>query len=71
MFTLPTLWQTKPSVEHLAAIVAQLLQRPQLEPAELALVERTFELHHGDQREALFALFDVFERNQWPGERAR
>ena len=63
---LPTLWQTEPTVERLAAIVAQLLQRPQLEPAEQALVEETFKRHQGDQREALFALFDVFERGQWP-----
>jgi ABC-type molybdenum transport system ATPase subunit/photorepair protein PhrA len=63
---LPTLWQTEPTEQRLAAIVAQLLQRPQLAPEELALVEKTFELHQGDQREALFALFDVFERGQWP-----
>jgi len=66
---LPTLWHTEPTAERLAALVAQLLNRSQLEPAERALVDKTFERHRGDQREALFALFDVFERGQWPRER--
>jgi hypothetical protein len=63
---LPTLWQTEPTPDGLAAIVAQLLQRAQLEPAERALVEAVFDSRRGDLREALFDLFDVFERGQWP-----
>jgi hypothetical protein len=63
---LPTLWRTEPTADLLAEIVGQLLEKPALEPVELAIVEAAFARRGGDLREALFDLFDQVERGRWP-----
>lgn len=66
---LPLLWQTTPSAELLQSIVAGLLEKPTLEPAERGVVEAAFARRQGDLREALFDLFDQVERGEWPAGR--
>jgi hypothetical protein len=63
---LPTIWETRPTAELLAALVADLLRKPELTEAERALVDAAFERRSGDLREALFDLFDDVERGRWP-----
>ncbi len=63
---LPTIWETRPSAELLARLVADLLHKPELTAAERAIVEGVFERRGGDLREALFDLFDLLERGSWP-----
>jgi hypothetical protein len=63
---LPTLWTTEPSSELLAALVARLLGQASLGACQRAVVERLFARSRGNLREALFDLYDLYERRQWP-----
>lgn len=63
---LPTIWETQPTAELLAALVADLLHKPALSTVEAALVDAAYQRRRGDLREALFDLFDDMERGRWP-----
>jgi hypothetical protein len=63
---LPTLWTTEPTSELLAALAAKLLGTRALDARQRAIVEDLYVRRQGNLREALFDLYDLVERQQWP-----
>jgi hypothetical protein len=59
---LPTLWETPTNVALACQIVGSLLSESQVRTIATEDVRRLFHEHHGDIRELLMALYDVYEQ---------